>query len=625
MTRALLIFIALFFATSHLDAQITSSAIQHTTKFRTVNLREASTKDPWQTNLKTSISKPNAFGKLDAVKLKNKIQKLSATRTGLVNLHKTLGATPTIGKSFEANALTSLTPPDNSVAINKNGQIVAVNNFSIAIYDTNGNALLSPTTWNGILSPSSPALVRGKFDPRVLYDPYKDRFIFCILHAPVDTLRNSIVLGFSQTSDPTQGWTIYNLNGNPLKNDAWSDYPSMGINEHELFINCNLFGRAPNYSYRGTYIQQIDLATAYAGDPLQNKTWSGFNDSIYITLVPAPDGLMNATGARHMNFATSNPSEDTLFHLFTITDTMNAAGVNITTQQYQVPYYSACADGYIKDPSSSNIDSISTGSCWVQNAFTLDSIVHFTFSANVGGSCGIHYGRINLGPQTAEYVSYSEPGTDLAYPAIAPLGYDNKDKNAALVYLRADTSILPELCVITVDDNKVWSTAQTVKTGDSIVNILSGQAERWGDYSGITRNYSNTSVPEVWLYGCYAAHTTAQWTYGARNGYKNWIAQIKSNDEPLNIEQTSKQQQVTLYPNPAINMYYLEFQLDKKSMVDIELYDLNGRKIKTLFEGELPASKNDFSFNRNALSNGQYFIQLKVDDSQIIKKLILVE
>lgn len=624
MKRILLLFVAVTLICNNLDAQIQSSSVNSLPIFATVNLEQAAANNVWQTNLKTSVKKPGAFKSTEEAKLRNKISKLAQTVQGNT-ANKTLGATPTIGQSFRANDLTSLTPPDNDVAINKKGQIVAVNNFSIAVYDTSGATLISPTTWNGILSPFSPALVRGKFDPRVVYDPYNDRFIFCILHAPVDTLRNSIVLGFSQTNDPTQGWNIYNLDGNPLKNDAWSDYPSIGINAHELFINCNLFGRSP-FPFRGTYIQQIDLKSAYASasTPLQFKTWSGFNDTVFITLTPAPNGLMESPNATHMNFVMTNPGEDTLVHMFTITDTMNATGVSIVNSQFTVPIYSACADAYIKEPGSPK-DSLSTGACWVHSAYTLDSIVHFTFASNAGGSCGINYGRINLGAQTAEYTTYSEPGTDLAFPAIAPLGYNGTDKNAAIVYLRADTTIYPELCVISIDDNQTFSNAQTVKTGDTMLSILNNQTERWGDYTGIARNYANTVAPEVWIYGCYSAHTTARWTYNERNGYANWIAQVKSNDFAVSVANTIKKQDVKLYPNPAVSMYFLEFELNKTSDVKIDLYDINGRKVKNLFDGNLPASKNEFTFNRNALSSGQYFVKINVDGATQTKKLVVVE
>lgn len=633
MKRFLLSALSILLIISSLKAQIVQSKLKTAPLHTTVNVSDVAKSNAWNTNLRTIINKPkNSLGNLEAIKQRNKAYKIYNTRSFSQKMNKTRGATPTIGQSFQGNDLTSLTPADNTVAINDSGVIVALNNYSYAVYDSSGNTLTSPITWNTFLGDDSVALIRGKFDPRIEYDPYHKRFIFCILHAPVDTTHTSIILGFSQSNDPTQGWHVYNLPGNPKLNASWTDYPSMGITEYELFINANLFGLPPTYDFGGTYVQQIDLDSAYAGGTLQYKTWSGFDPTKYATLKPSQDGLHRNTGNRFMNFVMLLPGEDTLVNHFLISDTMNAPSVALTHTTYPIPYYSACANGYIKGTSTNAdsvnnfIDSISTGDSRIHNAFLLDSALHFTFSANVAGYCGVHYGRVDLRTQKASYVSYSEPGTELAYPAIASIGYDNTDKNIAMAYLRADTNILPEFNVISIDDNMIFSSPQTVKTGDSIVNILSGQAERWGDYTGIARKYNSSTSPEVWVYGCYAGNSDSSYAHSARkNSYKNWIAQIKSNDFPLAITNTKKGNTSTLYPNPARSTYFLIFDLEKLSHVRIELFDLSGRRIKTLFKGDLPASKNEFSFNRNALTNGQYFIQLSVDGIQETKKLILVE
>ncbi len=614
------------------EAQIVQSKLKTSPLHASIDLSNIK-KNPWNTNLKTTIDKPKSgLGNIHKVKRRNRLLKLNNQSFTAPSLNKTLGAAPTIGQSFQGNDLTSLTPADNTVAINDSGIIVSLNNYSYAVYDSSGNTLTAPITWNTFLGDDSVALIRGKFDPRIEYDPYHKRFVFCILHAPVDSTHTSIILAFSKTNNPTQGWHVYNIGGNPLLNSSWTDYPSIGLTEYELFINANLFGLPPTYGYNGTYIHQIDLDSAYAGGTLQYRTWSGFDPNKFITLKPAQDGLHEPNGDRFMNFVMLNPGEDTLVHRFIISDTMNATGVTITDTSYKIPYYSACANGFIKGTSTNAdsvnnfIDSISTGDSRIQNAFLLDSFIHFTFSANVSGYCGIHYGRVNLRNHTASYVTYSESGTELSYPAIASTGRNNTDKNIVMAYLRADTNILPEFCVIAIDDNMVFSSAQTIKTGDTIVNILTGRPERWGDYTGIARKYNSSAAPEVWVYGCYAGNSDSSYANAARkNSYKNWIAQIKSNEGPVTVLNTKKKRNVTLYPNPARSTYFLDFELDKVSHVRIALYDINGRKIKTLFNGELPASKNEFSFNRNALSNGQYFIQLNVDGTQSLKKLVLVE
>ncbi len=609
----------LFFSTASF-AQIKQSALKTTPLFTTVNVSEANASNAWNITLRTVVSKPHSFGKLDEVKRQNMLEKFAQKNRNNQTQNKTRGAKPTIGKSFRGNDLKGFTPSDNGIAIGNNGMIVSVINQNFEVYDTNGNKLVTQAGWNNFLGADSTSLIRGKFDPRVLYDPHHDRFILCILHAPVDTFFTSNIVAFSQSNDPTQGWNIYNLDGNPLKNNSWTDYPSMGITEYELFINANLFEPAPNYNYNGTYIQQIDLDSAYAGGTLQFKTWSGFNDSIFITLNPAPNGLMTATGGRNMNFIMLNPGQDTLVHFLQITDTMNAIGVAVINTQATIPYYSACADELIQDPITNNIDTLSTGSAWIHNAYTLNNFIHFTFSANMSGDCGIHYGRYNLGTQQAQYVSYSEPTKSLAYPAIAPLGYSNSDKNAAIVFLRANITTLPEVAIITVDDNMNWSQPTVVKAGETIVDILPlPNHERWGDYTGIARKY-NAAKPEVWLFGCFSANTPPR-----NKSWGNWIAQIGTNDYPVAVDNITKSNTVTVYPNPTRDTYALVFNLEKNSMVQVLLIDINGRKIKSLFEGQLPASRNELSFDRNALSNGQYFLQVYVDGDVQTKKLIVVE
>ncbi len=622
MRLFLLSLVTFLFIAQGSTAQIVQSELNTTPLLKTVQFPNGVQNQQWNTALHTSISKPNTFVDLDKIKKRNAAQRKHQSYPSTTS-NKTLAATPTIGNSFRGNDLNSFTPSDNDIAISNDGIIVSVINQNIEVYAANGSQLLGYARWNDFIDDST--LNQGKYDPKVLYDPYHDRFIALILHAPVDTSKSSIIIAFSQSNDPLQGWNMYNLTGNPALNGGWTDYASIGINEFELFLNANLFGRPPSYNYLGTYIQQIDLASAYAGSPMQSKLWSGFNPTKFITLKPAPDGQLRQTGDRNMRFVMTNPGQDSTLHYFNITDTMNAPGVTINRASYPIPYYSACANGYIKDPNSPFIDSISTGSSWIMRAFTLDNYVHFTFSSNANGSCGINYGRLDLDNQTASYISYSEPGTNLAYPCIASIGYDEFDKNTAMVYVRSDTSILPEVGVITIDDNMIWSAAQTVKKGDTIIDILGAGGnpngtERWGDYSGIARKYNATSPPEAWLFGAYAANTSTR-----QNSWANWIAQIKSADFPVGIVETKNSKHAAVYPNPAVSHYTFSFELDKKSPVTISISDMSGRKIKTLFEGVVPTSRNEFSFNRNALPNGQYFIQLNVDGQQVTKKLLLVD
>lgn len=624
MTRTFFSLFAFLFCSIQLGAQHIKSSLHQQPMKAVVNVADANKKVVWSINLQTIVPRPKVFGNQTAIKQRNYARQSERNHSQYTAQQKTLGNAPAVGNSFKGTEVKGFTPPDNSVAIGNDGKIVCVTNQNFEVYDTNGNQLLTQADWNIFLDagwPDSTYLVRGKFDPRVLFDPYHDRYILCILHEYYDTAQSTVLLSFSETNDPLGNWYCYAISGNPLLNRAWTDYPSMGINAYELFFNANLFGTAAdNYAYKGTYIHQIDLDSAYAGGMLQYRTWSNFDITKYITIKPAPSGLMANDYESAMHLVTMNPNEDSLVHLFTITDTMNAPNVAITHQQYKIPYYSVCSDGTIKDPNNPIADTISTGSSWIHNAFILDSTIHFTFSANVNGDCGINLGQIDLATQTATYTTYSEPGNMLAYPAIAPFGYHNQDHNVVMAYLRASDSILPEVCVIAIDENMIWSSPQTIKTGDTIVNILPlPYHERWGDYTGIARKY-NATRPEAWLFGCYSANTPPR-----LNSWGSWIAQLKTNNGALRTEDLTSRKNVTLYPNPTKDIYSLTFEIEKQSKVNIVIYDVNGRKIKTLFDGDMPLSKSQLSFNRNALSSGQYFLQISVEGEAITKKLLIIE
>lgn len=602
------------------QAQIVHSTIKTSARKNTINLLDAREENVWQLNL---MSIPNiveeGFGNIEEVKLRNKNLKRTTIVPPVTTSNKTAGASPIVGASFIGTQLKAWTPSDNTIAISNDGWIVSAINEGMEVYDRNGNAIVTGINWNTFLN-NDPAYNLGKYDPKVLYDPYHDRFIICILHAPGTVSRSKIVFAFSATNNPTQGWYIYDLDGNPFANNAWTDYPNMAVNEHELFINCNLFEAAPTYNYKGTYIQQIDLDSVYAGGNMQFMTWSGFNENKYITLVPAPEGQGNAVDNK-MDFVMMNPGQGAELYRFTITDTMNAPGLSLDSAEYPIAAFTACADAYIKDIPSGKIDSISTGSAWIHNAFKLDDKILFTFAANVGGWCGVHLGELDLTAGTADYVSYSQAGTDMAYPAIASIGYDNKDKNVAMVFVRADTNTLPEVDLISIDNAKQWSTRQTIKTGDTIVDIIGGQAERWGDYSDISRKY-NEPIPEAWLFGCYSTNTLPR-----RASYGNWIAQVITGDMPVSVEnvEAKEKQEIAVYPNPVIDIYTIDFELEKESAVRIHLYDVSGRKVKELFNDRLPASRNRFSFNRKALPNGQYFVEVNVAGERVVKQVVLVK
>lgn len=559
--------------------------------------------------------------------LKRKAAYAVSAETGL---NKTTGANPTIGTNFKGNELKSWTPTDNTVAVSNGGKIISCVNYGIEYYDTAGTYFLQNQTWSNFVN--NAALNQAKFDPRVVYDQLHDRFIVVLLHG-FSSSKSKVLVCFSKTNDPVDGWNIYQLSGNPYQDSSWTDYPTIGVSDDDLFINGNRFGDAPNYLFKGTYIYQISLSEGYAGTNLQYGLWN----QIYtpgglegLTLYPAADG-QGRSMKQKMYFVQLLPDTGSHVYLYTLEGKLKSSTKTLTATEYKIPYYELCGNAFEKDPTTGDIDSLSTGSAWTQNAFYNHRHIHFSFTADIGnGWCGVHYGRILLDSGRVEVRSIGEEGTDLAYPAVASFGYDSLDQGAVLAYVQSDTNHLPNVGVVSINDSLVWSGRQTVKAGDTSVNILyppayAIQPERWGDYTGICRKF-NSPVPQAWLAAAYATNTPPRLA-----SYGTWIAQIITADPPLpppvpaSTSQVENSTRAILFPNPASSLFTLEFENATPGNIVVSLYDMQGRLVKILFNDFLKQSSNKLSFNQLMLASGKYVLKVEREGKTMLTKALLIQ
>ncbi len=79
------------------------------------------------------------------------------------------------------------------------------------------------------------------------------------------------------------------------------------------------------------------------------------------------------------------------------------------------------------------------------------------------------------------------------------------------------------------------------------------------------------------------------------------------------------------YPNPFNAQTSIEFTLDKKSGVELAVYNLLGAKVTTLANGQMEAGKHSINFDASEISSGIYFYTLKTDDSAVTKKMTLLK
>ncbi|HNQ11873.1 MAG TPA: T9SS type A sorting domain-containing protein [Bacteroidia bacterium] len=513
---------------------------------------------------------------------------------------------PVMLRNFIGNAFNFRVPNDNDMAVSNGDITCSVTNSMI--YSKN---LISGQNYGSYTLHSlatSLGLASEEFDPKVIYDPQSDRFVFVCLNGFTDTTSN-ILLGFSQSNSSYGTWNFYALPGNPLNNGLWTDFPMVSVSNSEVFITVNLLYPDSSWQtgFNETVIWQVNKQEGYSGallNPLLHHNIK-FNNEPLRNLCPVKGGSTlygpNMYFVSNRNFTTGN---DTTF-LIEISDTINAPNqlINITpligNTSYHMP---ALADQPSTDLLIVN-DARNLGALLENNkiqfvASTLDT---------ASGLDGIYHGIIDLnGPQaTLSTQTYTSSPYDLAYPNIAWAGNGVGDDRCIISVLYSGSNDFPGSAALLYDGT--YSPLTIVKAGQSYTNMITGN-ERWGDYTGCHTKYNEPE--KVWMAGSYTI---------ANHQTRTWIAELSSNPAAgINYTETELEL-LSVYPNPVSERLSIDFELTSKGFVVVNLYDQKGALIHTLYRGGLATGKNSFSFNTHSLSSGGYLI--RIDDVLNNKKL----
>lgn len=174
---------------------------------------------------------------------------------------RTAAVSPAPAASFLGlNDNNQATTPDTQGAVGPN-HIMVVLNSQVRIMDRQGNPISTVTLATWWLNVQSAYTVATH--PRVLYDPYADRWILASL-GNENSSSASILLAVSQTSDPTGAWRVSTVNVDPNNyyyyyyydfygNNATADYISLGFNKQWIVVTANVLPLYYSYNYYSTY------------------------------------------------------------------------------------------------------------------------------------------------------------------------------------------------------------------------------------------------------------------------------------------------------------------------------------------------------------------------------------
>ncbi len=77
------------------------------------------------------------------------------------------------------------------------------------------------------------------------------------------------------------------------------------------------------------------------------------------------------------------------------------------------------------------------------------------------------------------------------------------------------------------------------------------------------------------------------------------------------------------YPNPANSSVNFAFTLPEAQSVSLSIYDLAGRRVAVLTEGELPAGRHAVAWDCAREASGVYLLRLETRDESLSRRVVI--
>jgi hypothetical protein len=106
------------------------------------------------------------------------------------------------------------------------------------------------------------------------------------------------------------------------------------------------------------------------------------------------------------------------------------------------------------------------------------------------------------------------------------------------------------------------------------------------------------------------------------NQFSFWSVKETFITNPLKLR-TEDESLFDILPNPFSNSTIISFTLYEDASSTIELFDLAGRKLQTILNGNLSAGNHEVTLNRGQLTSGIYFLEVRINANVEVIKLII--
>lgn len=511
---------------------------------------------------------------------------------------------PNTGTNFNGLGQNGWIPYDAAIAVGPN-YLINLTNAQWGIYERTGTniAVNQFVSWWGTSAGTS-------FDPKCYYD---NSGHFVMITTSVGNGLANMYVSVSQTSDPTGAWWNYTfdwrLDGSTLTNN-WGDYPGLGYNDSAIFINANQYSISSN-SFQYAKVRVLSKAQLFSGAP---ATYTDFtrlqnaNGTSAFTVKPVRS--ISSTASEYL--LNTSPGGGNFVTLWRID---NAPSSPVLSRVAAVSVGNYAVPPNAKQPGTPNL--INTGDCRTQDLIWQNDAIYTGFTERLGTNRrnyidAVRYLQISTSTGTAiKDISYTASGIFMYYPAVSV----DASGNMLMTFSRSSTSEYASMYssgMLTTDPS-IQSSA-LIKSG-----VSTNTSGRWGDYSGIANDPTNSSA--VWIY-CGWANTSNRWA--------TWNSASSFSVPPgsPNVATNNTKNTFALhgnYPNPFNPTTTIYFTIPEQSQVSIRVYNILGQVVGTLVNEQLNAGDHFAQLNADNMASGVYYYKLDAGKYSAVGKMLLVK
>jgi hypothetical protein len=145
----------------------------------------------------------------------------------------------TIGQNFTGSTfgVDSNFPMPDTMGAAGIDHFVELINGRYSVYRKSDGVKVETATLNNFWTLAGAPPTGNAFDPRVLFDPHARRYYAVAVDN--GTMANNFLFAISNTSDPTQGWTGFQIDSDS-DDSNWADFPMLGFNPEAVYVSANM-------------------------------------------------------------------------------------------------------------------------------------------------------------------------------------------------------------------------------------------------------------------------------------------------------------------------------------------------------------------------------------------------